>query len=117
MEKLIRFLQLKPCLCNDIIVTRGIQEGEASLPNNETMSVISSTGMQIQLHFWNSLYVHVHVNERGQKEGRNKQTRSKQTTHQKNTAHPRQLLFLRKMSCLGYSSLYVGVYNTMKYNT
>ena len=24
------------------------------------MSVISSTGMQIQLHFWNSLYVHVH---------------------------------------------------------
>ena len=28
----------------------------------------------------------------------------KQTTRQSNTAHPRQSLFLRKMSCLGWDS-------------
>ena len=39
----------------------------------------------------------VHVLIRDEKEGRKKQARS---TRQSNTAHPRQSLFLRKMSCL-----------------
>ena len=37
------------------------------------------------------------------REGRKeKASKVKQTTRQRNTAHPRQSLFLRKMSCLGY---------------
>ena len=48
-----------------------------------------------------SAYVHV----REMREGR-KKVASKviQTTTQSNTAHPRQSLFLRKMSCLGWDS-------------
>ena len=38
-------------------------------------------------------------------EMRRKEERSKQTTRQRNTAHPRQSLFLRKMSCLGWDSI------------
>ena len=53
-------------------------------------------------------YIHVHVhctccNERW--EGRKKEaSKIKQTTRQSNTAHPRQSLFLRRMSCLGWDS-------------
>ena len=37
------------------------------------------------------------------REGRKKEaSKVKQTTRQSNTAHPRQSLFLRKMSCLGW---------------
>ena len=45
--------------------------------------------------------VHVHVLMRCEKEERKKPARSNKKTKQSNTAHPRQLLFLRKMSCLG----------------
>ena len=39
------------------------------------------------------------------KEGRKKKaSKVKQTTRQSNTAHPRQSLLLRKMSCLGWDS-------------
>ena len=49
--------------------------------------------------------VDVHVVMRDEKEGRSKQVWSnKQTTRQSNTAHPRQSLLLRKMSCLGWDS-------------
>ena len=42
---------------------------------------------------------------RDEKEGRKKEaSKVKQTTRQSNTAHPRQSLFLRKMSCLGWDS-------------
>ena len=43
----------------------------------------------------------VHVLMRDEKEERKKQARSNKQTRQSNTAHPRQSLFLRKMSCLG----------------
>ena len=50
-------------------------------------------------------YVHVCVLMRDEKEGRKKQARSnKQQLRQSNTAHPRQSLFLTKMSCLGWDS-------------
>ena len=38
---------------------------------------------------------------RDEKEERKKQARSNKQTRQSNTAHPRQSLFLEKMSCLG----------------
>ena len=38
------------------------------------------------------------------KKGRKKQARSNKQTRQSNTAHPRQSLFLEKMSCLGWDS-------------
>ena len=41
---------------------------------------------------------------RDEKEGRKKQARSNKQTRQSNTAHPRQSLFLEKMSCLGWDS-------------
>ena len=44
------------------------------------------------------------LNERRKKEERKKQARSNKQTRQSNTAHPRQSLFLRKMSCLGWDS-------------
>ena len=39
---------------------------------------------------------------RDEKEERKKQARSNKQTRQSNTAHPRQSLFLEKMSCLGW---------------
>ena len=49
--------------------------------------------------------VHVRVLMRDEKEGRKKQARSnKQQLRQSNTAHPRQSLFLPKMSCLRWDS-------------
>ena len=41
---------------------------------------------------------------RDEKEERKKQARSNKQTRQSNTARPRQSLFLRKMSCLGWDS-------------
>ena len=41
---------------------------------------------------------------RDEKEERKKQARSNKQTRQSNTAHPRQSLFLEKMSCLGWDS-------------
>ena len=47
----------------------------------------------------------MHVLMRDEKRGRKKQARSnKQQLRQSNSAHPRQSLFLRKMSCLGWDS-------------
>ena len=48
--------------------------------------------------------MYIHVLMRDEKEGRKKQARSNKQTRQSNTAHPRQSLFLRKMSCLGWDS-------------
>ena len=42
---------------------------------------------------------------RDEKEERKKQARSNKQTRQSNTAHPRQSLFLRKTSCLGWVKL------------
>ena len=41
---------------------------------------------------------------RDEKEERKKQAKSNKQTRQSNTAHPRQSLFLEKMSCLGWDS-------------
>ena len=41
---------------------------------------------------------------RDEKEERKKQARSNKQTRQSNTAHPRQSLFLEKMSCLRWDS-------------
>ena len=46
----------------------------------------------------------VHVFMRDEKEERKKQARSNKQTRQRNTAHPRQSLFIEKMSCLGWDS-------------
>ena len=54
------------------------------------------------LHCVYSGYIHVLM--RDEKEGRKKQARSNKQTRQSNTAHPRQSLFLRKMSCLMWDS-------------
>ena len=51
------------------------------------------------------LYMYIHVLMKDEKEGRKKQARSIKTTRQSNTAHPRQSLFLRKMSCFRQSAL------------
>ena len=48
--------------------------------------------------------MYVHVLMRDEKEERKKQARSNKQTRQSNTACPRQSLFLRKMSCLGWDS-------------
>ena len=45
---------------------------------------------------------------RDEKEERKKQARSNKQTRQSNTAHPRQSLFLEKMSCLGWDSNRLG---------
>ena len=42
---------------------------------------------------------------RDEKDGRKKQARSNKQTRQSNIAHPRQSLFLRKMSCLCIGTL------------
>ena len=42
---------------------------------------------------------------RDEKEERKKQARANRQTKQSNTAHPRQSLFLEKMSCLGWDSV------------
>ena len=56
------------------------------------------------------LLVHIHVLMRDEKEGRKKEaSKVKQTTKQRNTAHPRQSLFLRKMStCTMYMYMAFG---------
>ena len=41
---------------------------------------------------------------RDEKEERKRQARSNKQTRQSNTAHPRQSLFLEKMSCLRWDS-------------
>ena len=46
--------------------------------------------------------IYIHVLMRDEKEEIKKQARSNKQTS--NTAHPRQSLFLRKMSCLGWDS-------------
>ena len=48
--------------------------------------------------------MHLNVLMRDEKEERKKQARSNKQTKQSNTAHPRQSLFLEKMSCLGWDS-------------
>ena len=58
--------------------------------------------IHVELHV--HVHVHVHVLMRDEKEGRMKQARSNKQTRQSNTAHPRQSLFLRKMSCLRWDS-------------
>ena len=47
--------------------------------------------------------LHDLVRDDHEKEGRKKQARSNKQ-RQSNTTHPRQLLFLRKLSCLGWDS-------------
>ena len=56
-------------------------------------------------HRDNNNELHVHVS-RQYREMRRKKEASKviQTTRQSNTAYPRQSLFQRKMSCLGWDS-------------
>ena len=46
------------------------------------------------------MYMFLYIQMRDEKEGRKKQARSNKQTRQSNTAHPRQSLFLEKMSCL-----------------
>ena len=50
------------------------------------------------------VHMYLHVLMRDEKEERKKQARSNKQTRQGNTAHPRQSLSLRKMSCLGWDS-------------
>ena len=50
------------------------------------------------------MYMHVRFLMRDEKKERKKQARSNKQTRQSNTAHPRQSLFLRKMTCLGWDS-------------
>ena len=45
------------------------------------------------------------IQMRDEKEERKKQARSNKQTRQSNTAHPRQSLFLEKMSCLRWDSI------------
>ena len=62
------------------------------------------------VHVYLHVYLHVHVLMRDELEGRKKEaSKAKQTTRQSNTAHPRQSLFLRKMSCLGWDSIYIYI--------
>ena len=44
------------------------------------------------------------------KEETKKQARSNKQTRQSNTAHPRQSLFLEKMSCLGWDMYMYNIY-------
>ena len=46
------------------------------------------------------MYIHACFKMRDEKEERKKQARSNKQTRQSNTVHPRQSLFLEKMSCL-----------------
>ena len=48
--------------------------------------------------------VHIHLHVRQMKKRKKEASKVTQTTRQSNTAHPRQSLFLRKMSCLGWYS-------------
>ena len=57
--------------------------------------------LPLPVHMAQVQYMYIHVVMRDEKEGRKKEaSKVKQTTRQSNTAHPRQSLFLRKMSCL-----------------
>ena len=47
-------------------------------------------------------HVHVHVLKRDEKKGRTKQAKSNKQQGKATQYHPRQSLFLRKMSCLGW---------------
>ena len=53
--------------------------------------------------------MHVDVLMRDEKEERKKQARSNKQTRQSNTAHPRQSLFLEKMSCLRWDSMFMYI--------
>ena len=68
----------------------------------------------------NCMYIQcIHVLMRDEKGRKKEASKVKQTARQSNTAHPRQSLFLRKMSCLGWDSnvlnskvwTHVGVYS------
>ena len=50
------------------------------------------------------VYAYMYMLLRDEKEERKKQARSNKQTRQSNTAHPRQSLFLEKMSCLRWDS-------------
>ena len=69
--------------------------------------------MIISLIGWNKTYIPMLMSLRWHKiidhvytmrDERKKQARSNKQTRQSNTAHPRQSLFLEKMSCLGWDS-------------
>ena len=61
-------------------------------------------------HMYCTCTVYTCFNER--REGRKKETNKvKQTTRQSNTTHPRQSLFLIKMSCLGWDSNHLYMYS------
>ena len=75
------------------------------------------TCIHVHMHMYICMYtctyacIHVHMHTcrymflmRDEKEGRKKQARSNNQTRQSNTAHPRQSLFQRKMSCIGWDS-------------
>ena len=54
--------------------------------------------------------IHVHVHDmymlmRDEEERKKEASKVKQTTKQSNTANPRQSLFQRKMSCLGWDGI------------
>ena len=58
---------------------------------------------QSTCHDNNIIYMYMFL-MRDEKEERKKQARSNKQTRKSNTAHPRQSLFLEKMSCLGWDS-------------
>ena len=66
--------------------------------------------------YYMHMYIHVHVLMRDEKEERKKQARSNKQTMQSNTAHPRQSLFLRKMSCFGWDSNHMYMYTCALYS-
>ena len=61
--------------------------------------------MYMYIYGEEQLHTYIHVSMRDEKEA----SKVIQTTRQSNTAHPRQSLFLRKMSYLGWDSMYMYV--------
>ena len=79
-----------------------------TFPELATVLEVASQEMaKVQCYVPNTYYIHVLM--RDEEERKKEASKVKQTTRQSNTAHPRQSLFLRKMSCLGTSTLHFSL--------
>ena len=65
------------------------------------VTAMLTTTLMIRTILYVHMYISIHVREMRRKEGRSKQGQT--TTRQSNTAHPRQSLFQRKVTCEIYN--------------
>ena len=95
----LKHVYIYTCTCSYSKNIRSIT-GSTPKPMPVNMYMLASFFLPSHLSFKN-MYMFL---MRDEKEERKKQARSNKQTRQSNTAHPRQSLFLEKMSCLRWDS-------------